>query len=302
MKIETLQVRVDNAKKKITKVTGTLERHNARLEKIKKSLEEYGVDVDNYNAEDYKDHYDVRNLMFDYELKLEDIRNNEKKLKELNTALEKAINSLEVEKKKKDDINNLIPECLIQFLDNWKNYVKEFYIDLANKYLEVKFKKYEVNEEELKKPYRIKTNYITWEKTKVKVYKEEDFEKILNSDYLREDAEREIRDYYIEKFKKEIFNADLVVLNNIIDYDTIKLDVLEKILDDEIEVKKELFIERIREVVGVIEDLSELYLGDNGEINGIVQGKKCKAKVQTIGAGGYNIQCYHYRVLVNKIK
>ena len=40
----------------------------------------------------------------------------------------------------------------------------------------------------------------------------------------------------------------------------------------------------------------------NGEINGIAEGEKGRAKVETIGAGGYNIQCYHFRVLVNKIE
>jgi hypothetical protein len=45
----------------------------------------------------------------------------------------------------------------------------------------------------------------------------------------------------------------------------------------------------------------ELRIDSIGEINGIIQGTISNAKVRTITAGGYNIQCFHYRVLVNKI-
>ena len=39
-----------------------------------------------------------------------------------------------------------------------------------------------------------------------------------------------------------------------------------------------------------------------GDINGIIVGTEGKAKIQTIGAGGYNIQCFHFRTLIHEIK
>lgn len=61
------------------------------------------------------------------------------------------------------------------------------------------------------------------------------------------------------------------------------------------------FINRITKVVGDITDASHLYIAVDGEINGYVTGTTGKASVTTIGAGGYNVQRYHYRVLVKKV-
>lgn len=58
---------------------------------------------------------------------------------------------------------------------------------------------------------------------------------------------------------------------------------------------------RTKEVVGQIKNADCLTIGLDGHLNGIIEGEKGKAKVQTIDAGGYNIQCYHFRVLVKKI-
>jgi hypothetical protein len=77
---------------------------------------------------------------------------------------------------------------------------------------------------------------------------------------------------------------------------------LEKMLNKEVKAKYEDLVYRISKVTGEIKDCSNLHIGSNGSINGFVTGEKAKANVETITAGGYNIQCLHYRVLVNKIK
>jgi hypothetical protein len=65
--------------------------------------------------------------------------------------------------------------------------------------------------------------------------------------------------------------------------------------------KMKLYIQVI-EKTGNIIDASNLKIGRNGDINGIVTGETASANVETISAGGYNIQCYHFRVLVKIIK
>lgn len=53
------------------------------------------------------------------------------------------------------------------------------------------------------------------------------------------------------------------------------------------------------EKVGKLVDVDFGTIGMNGEFNGIVIGERGTASIRTIMAGGYNIQCLHYRVLVN---
>lgn len=40
----------------------------------------------------------------------------------------------------------------------------------------------------------------------------------------------------------------------------------------------------------------------NGEIAGVIYGENGSATIQTIGAGGYNIQRFHFRTLVHELE
>lgn len=76
---------------------------------------------------------------------------------------------------------------------------------------------------------------------------------------------------------------------------------LEKDLTEEYNRKYDFIIERTNEIVKVITDASGLKVGAKGDLNGFIIGTNGTAKVQTIGAGGYNIQCFHFRTLINRI-
>ena len=78
------------------------------------------------------------------------------------------------------------------------------------------------------------------------------------------------------------------------------ITALRKDLDKEWVRKYDFIIERTNQIVGQITDASNLSIGEKQDLNGYIIGTKGTAKVQTIGAGGYNIQCYHFRTLINK--
>ena len=64
-------------------------------------------------------------------------------------------------------------------------------------------------------------------------------------------------------------------------------------------------VNRVKGITGEITDWGHLYLNPDNNgwsiLNGRVEGKEGIAYVESIGAGGYNIQRYHIRVLVKTI-
>lgn len=78
---------------------------------------------------------------------------------------------------------------------------------------------------------------------------------------------------------------------------------LAKDLKREAEVKYDDIIERTNRVCGQIVDASELRVGSTrGELNGFIKGERGNAEVESILAGGYNIQCLHIRTLIKPVK
>ena len=116
-----------------------------------------------------------------------------------------------------------------------------------------------------------------------------------NVEKIMKDNGMSYSDY--SKMKREMFSSIVLKLENDYDWQV----TLNKIIEKEIENKRNLLIERVMEVTGKVTDATHLFIADNGEINGIVTGEKGSAKVNTIYAGGYNIQCLHFRVLVSKV-
>lgn len=79
--------------------------------------------------------------------------------------------------------------------------------------------------------------------------------------------------------------------------------LIQDTLNDEVAVKYDMIVKRATQKVGKVVDAGGLHVGDNGELNGYVKGETGKkVKITTIGAGGYNIQCFHFRVLVKEVK
>ena len=76
---------------------------------------------------------------------------------------------------------------------------------------------------------------------------------------------------------------------------------LERTIDHEMRSKMLDLAQRIGEKVGRITDAAGLHV-QNGEIAGVIYGENGSATIQTIGAGGYNIQRFHFRTLVHELE
>lgn len=158
-------------------------------------------------------------------------------------------------------------EVLVNFLKNWKAEATEYYLNEC-----IRCKEMKLRHQEERKAWETENERTRWYRSELKRKQEEEI--------------------------KINFTNLIVELS----FDRKREEKLEAILTKEVENKYEDLVNRISKVTGEIKDCQNLYIANNGSINGYVVGEKAKAKVETITAGGYNIQCLHYRVLVNKIR
>ena len=191
-------------------------------------------------------------------------------------------------------------EAIWTFLCEWKTKVHNWYLENAKLYLK------------LKQGY--KDARAEWEKGYLEINPEPEKDSIgysgwrinyrVAGDNFKETYYRNINSLTIDITRLIGHYASTSISCNEYVYDDIKVDEekLDKILEEEKKAKYQDLVKRVTAVVGNITDAKGLTIGrQHGEINGIVVGDRSKARVETISAGGYNIQVYHYRVLVHEL-
>ena len=234
---------------------------NKSLDKLNKKLEKE-KDENGY----------IKFIDDDIRRKTREILDIEKSIKDYREKL-KAVQSIEE-----------IP-VLREFINNWKILATEYYVKQYNKLME--YKNWLEQQEEIFRQWIEETTghkyFGSYSATKE-----------------NEEKRKELKIDYETKRLHMSIHFDAVILN-IGMHDNKWQERINKIVNYEANRKYINFLNRIKKVVGKTLDCSGLYIADNLEINGIVSGELGKAKVETITAGGYNIQCLHYRVLVNLI-
>lgn len=129
---------------------------------------------------------------------------------------------------------------------------------------------------------------------KQKIYAEKynvDLE-LLQKEIKKYNEDRKYIEFVMDNVLKEILNKSK---NEATTY-------LTKLLEKESILRKEKFISTIEHTGGKMLRLVSLEIGLDSMLNGIVSCVDADVSLQTIGAGGYNIQKYHYRVLCHKLK
>lgn len=218
-----------------------------------------------------------------------DIKWTERDLEEARKTLEKYTNELAIANEKAQSRN--VP-VITEFLLNWKEKMTEYY----TKGLE----SYYTDKKELKEAYLKSCDWTLEESVRKECDDRYEELRKIHEENCR--GKYEVRIYGTRKYKEKIAEGKYEYLKPYNSETTIEeaKAKLEKDLQTEMDRKYDFIIERTNKIVGKIEDASGLKLGRTGELNGFIVGNKGKAKVQTIGAGGYNIQCFHFRTLINK--
>lgn len=207
----------------------------------------------------------------------EDIKCNQKDLEKDKILLEELKAKRQKEVEKENELFQVECEAINNFLEDWKQKAKDYYIKQANKYHELREEHKRIDEEIENKDI----SYI--ERNRLSIEEHKRFKEVVNT--------------CINSLATDLYKLRINENGNHID--EIKLEV---IIEREKQAKKRDLYERINKVVGKIKDATMLTIGERyGEINGIIIGESGKAEIETISAGGYNIQCYHYRVLIKKL-
>ena len=261
--IEFITKKVENKRKEIEK----LEKKLARIRKAEAG------DWETDNPYGYRE-YDLKYTTRDLERAKEAL---EKLEADLATAVEKA--------------NSRNVKAILTFLDMWKERMKDIYLKTFEKYPEA----YET----FKKEYD--ENYLDYyDRRKLERENPEEYHKYSETMKALTEGFKFRFGFlapYIGQEYPGIVHEGEVILSGGYYFDMSKFL---KDINEEANRKYDNIIERTNHIVGTITDAEHLSVGEKGELDGYVTGDRGKAHVFTIGAGGWNIQCFHFRVLVHK--
>ena len=310
MTIEQLQEKRDKAQEKYDKKLNIIEKHKAKKQKLadKLTAKDIPLDANVYEIKD-KYGYDVFDMLYDYQGMDGTIKDATRNANEAYVVLNNWERKLQQEISNMEYINEYCPQVIRDFLDAWEIRTVEWYKRRYERFVEFK-KSLEKDEIEVGKKVicefgtdKAKADFLEaynrgdmktcWECIHNRNF---DIRKQMNS------ALKEARLDYSGKKEQESFFGQMVLMMHTYRKDEERNEWLCKEIAQDKKRKMIDFVRRIEKIVGTIEDVSYLLISPQGDIDGLVIGDKGKAKVNTISAGGWNIQCFHYRVLVKKVK
>lgn len=278
-RIQKAQEQITKKQNLIIKMQDRISKNMTKLQKLGFTEEQISVGLDNpFRLDRSNPNHDKGfDLCYSISNAVDSIQSAQKALPELQERLQKYEADLQViiEKENSRDI-----KVILDFLENWKEEVKKYYQAHTDKWIST-----------LKDYWKEDHKYCEW-------YNHH-FHERRNKDLLKE-MKKPVEE---AKARHGFFNyLDPYMIRQVDGEYIIDMEKLQKDLDQEANRKYDFIIERTNAIVGQITDASHLSIGDKGDLNGFIIGTKGIAKVQTIGAGGWNIQCYHFRTLIHEMK
>lgn len=245
-----------------------IEGKKAELDKLEKKLARIQKAAES--------NYELNNPYFYSE---RDMRYTLKEIDNATAAVKKYELQLEEEGNKAASRN--VP-AITEFLDDWEQKMITFFLAEYEKYGEA-CKEYKIQRDEM----RIKLDSLPytarWKKDDPQYNEYQELDEAI--DDLR------------ERFKATWVHVTQFD-HGTLDWET----TMRKDIAEEKKRKYDFILERVCSIVGTITDASGLSVGAKGDLNGIIIGTDGKAHVQTIGAGGWRIQKFHFRTLINEVK
>lgn len=148
--------------------------------------------------------------------------------------------------------------------------------------------------------------YNSWDKL-YRTKENEFYEMLKNVDYENAFERNKAKRIFMDNARNENYIIPRNVLlkkagfNELSEYERVSECSIEALKKENLEKAQQSvlnLIEKVEDRVGKVIDWSNLHFGSNGMLNGRITGNLGSVYVETIGAGGYNIQRFHYRVLL----
>jgi len=293
--IKSVAERIERSKKKFEEARAAILEANPemlkKLEKIEKKPNTAYGKISNYEY--------TSNLERAFYSLPKEIEKASKKLEELNKEIDQLKSRLSRHFKLQDNLPEQFHEALL--------HVRKEIFDCFTRQKNAIIKE---NEEIIAKPmnYEIRKNH-GYDYRKHKLYAEwiqavgkDDLKQRTNEEWLEELKKCGIQKYSYRDLDQyfEISSKDIISgCNNVIrNQEKRNIEAETNAYFEEVKCR---FIDEIARYCDEILSVEVATLGMDGSINGVIHASNGNFSIKTIGAGGYNIQCFHYRVIIRKI-